>query len=104
MTALALALAATLAALPYPAPRQLQPTKDTKCDAGSVLLVDAAQGEMKVTTAAGVVTFRLGADVQAFDAQGKPAGAASALAVGTRVRVYYVLDDGPKVQEIDVAQ
>jgi hypothetical protein len=102
MTALALALAATLAALPYPAPRQLQPTKDTKCDAGSVLLVDGARGEMKVTTAAGVVTFRIGADVQAVDREGRPAGAASALAPGTRVRVYYVLDGGPRVQEIDL--
>ena len=56
MTALGLALAAAVAALPYPAPRLLQPTKDTKCDSGAVLLVDTAKGEMKVTTAAGVVT------------------------------------------------
>jgi hypothetical protein len=102
MTALALALAAALAAPPYPAPRLVQPTKDTKCDVGSVLLVDAAKGEMKVTTTAGVVTFRVGPDAQAFDKDGKPAGAAAALAQGTRVRVYYVLDDGAKVQEVDV--
>jgi hypothetical protein len=102
MTALALALAATLATLPYPAPRLLQPTKDTKCDAGSVLAVDGAKGELKLTTTAGVVTFRLGPDVQAFDKDGKPAGPAAAIAAGTRVRVYYLLDDGPRVQEIDV--
>jgi hypothetical protein len=98
----ALALAAALAALPYPAPRQLQPTKDTKCDAGSVLLVDGTKGELQLTTAAGVVTFRIGPEVQAFDKDGKPAGAAAAIAPGTRVRVYYLLDDGPRVQEIDV--
>ncbi len=102
MTAAALALAAALATLPYPAPRLLQPTKETKCDTGSVLLVDTPKSEMKVTTAAGVVTFRVGPDVQAFDKDGKPAGAANAIAPGTRVRIYYVLDDGPKVQEIDV--
>jgi len=101
MTLSALALTVALAALPYPAPRQLQPTKDTKCDWGSVLLVDAAKGELKATTAAGVVTFKLGADVNFLDRDGKPAGAATGVAQGTRVRVYYVLDDGAKVQEID---
>jgi hypothetical protein len=102
MTLSALALTVALSALPYAAPRQLQPTKDTKSDTGAVLLVDTAKGEMKVTTAAGVVTFRIGPDVQAFDKDGKPAGAATAIAPATQVRVYYVLDGGPKVQEIDL--
>ncbi len=102
MTGIPLVLAAALAALPYPAPRLLQPTKDTKCDWGPVLRVDSPRGEIKVTTTAGVVTFKVGPDVQLFDHDGKPAGAAIGVAAGTRVRVYYVLDDGAKVQEIDV--
>ena len=102
MIGIPLVLAAALAALPYPAPRLLQPTKDTKCDRGSVLLVDTSRGEIKVTTTAGVVTFKVGPDVQLFDKAGKPAGAVTGVAPGTRVRVYYVLDDGAKVQEIDV--
>ncbi len=102
MTGFLLVLAAALAALPYPAPRLLQPTKDTKCDWGPVLHVDATRGELKLTTPAGVVTYKVGPDVQVFDHDGKPAGAATGIAAGTRVRVYYVLDDGAKAQEIDV--
>ncbi len=95
-------LAFALAALPYPAPRQLQPTAATKCDRATVLLVDAPKGELKGTTVAGTVTYRIGPDVQVFDRDGKPAGAATGLAVGARVLVYYVIDDGAKVQEIDL--
>ncbi len=102
MTLAGSVLALALLALPYPAPRQLQPTSATKCDRATVLLVDAAKGELKGTTVAGVVTYRIGPDVQVFDKDGKPAGAATALAQGTKLRVYYVLDDGAKVQEIDV--
>ncbi len=102
MTIPALALAVALTAQPYPAPRQLQPTKDTKCDWASVLAVDAAKGEIKATTAAGLVTFKVGPDVQLFDRDGKPAGAAIGVSPGTKVRVYYVIDDGAKAQEIDV--
>jgi len=101
MTMSALALTVALAALPFPAPRVLQPTKDMKCDWGTVIAADAAKGELKVTTAAGVVTFKVAADVQLFGKDGKPAGAGSGVAAGTKVRVYYVIEDGAKVQEID---
>ena len=99
-TVLALALSAS--ALPYPAPRQLQPTAATKCDRATVTLVDAAKGELRGTTGAGVVVYRIGPDVQVFDKDGKPAGAATALAQGAKLRVYYVLEDGAKAQEIDL--
>ena len=102
MTLAGTALALALSALPYPAPKQLQPTSATKCDRATVLLVDSAKGELKGTTAAGVVTYRISQDVQVFDKAGKPAGAATALAQGARIRVYYVIDDGAKVQEIDL--
>jgi hypothetical protein len=102
MTTAALVLAAALAGLPYPAPRQIQPTNDTKCDWGPVVQVDAKKGELKLTTPAGVVTYKIAADLQVLGKDGKPAGQASSLAAGTRVRVYYVLADGAKVQEIDL--
>ena len=95
-------LALAHSALPYPAPRLAQPTQAMKCDRATVLLVDSAKGELKGTTAAGVVTYRIAVDVQVFDKDGKPAGAATALAQGTKIRIYYVLEDGAKVQEIDV--
>ena len=97
------ALAALALALPYPAPRSIQANPPTtKCDRATLVLVDTAKGEMKGSTKAGVVTYRIGADVQVFDKDGKPAGAATALAQGAKIRVYYVIDDGAKVQEIDL--
>jgi hypothetical protein len=102
MTTAALALGLALAALPFPAPRQLQPTGDTKCDWGPVVSVDAKKGEMKLTTPAGVVTYRIAPDSQVLGKDGKPSGAAAALTPGTRVRVYYLLADGAKLQEIDL--
>jgi hypothetical protein len=95
-------LAAALAALPFQPPRVLQPARETKCDRGTVLHGDAARGELRVATAAGVVTYRVGAELQAIGADGKPSGAAIGLAAGTRVRVYYVVEDGAKALEIDV--
>src|SRR5215208_7955215 len=95
-------LAFALAALPHPSPRQLQPTAATKCDRATVLRVDVAKGELKGTTAAGTVAYRIGPDVQVFGRDGKPAGDATGLAVGARILVYYVIEDGAKVQEIDL--
>jgi hypothetical protein len=102
MTSAAVALALALAGLPFPPPRQMQPANDTKCDWGSVVQVDARKGELKLTTPAGAVTYRIAADAPVVGKDGKPAGGTSALAPGTRVRVYYVLGDGAKVQEIDL--
>jgi hypothetical protein len=106
MPVLALALAAlALAApphLPYPAPRLLQPTEKTKCDMGEVLVVEPTKGELKMKTPAGIVTYKAGADVQVFDKDGKPIGPISALAPGQKARIYYVVDDGARVGEIDL--
>lgn len=93
-------LALALAAPPFPPPRVAAAASSTKCDRATVLLVDTAKGELKGTTAAGAVTYRISQDVQVFDRAGKPAGAATAVAPGTKIRVYYVLEDGAKVQEI----
>ena len=95
-------LALALSAQPFPPPHVAPSTAATKCDRATVLLVDSAKGELKGTTAAGVVTFRISQDVQVLDAAGKPAGAATGLVQGAKIRVYYVLGDGAKVQEIDL--
>jgi hypothetical protein len=96
-------LAALALALPYPAPRGIQANPPTtKCDRATVILVDTAKGELKGSTKAGVVTYKIGPDIQVFDKDGKPAGAPGKLEKGTNVLVYYVVDDGAKVQEIDL--
>jgi hypothetical protein len=102
MSAAALLAAAALAASPFQPPRVLQATRDTKCDRGTVLHGDAARGELRVTTAAGVVTYRVGPELQAVGTDGKPSGAAVGLAAGTKVRVYYVVEDGARALEVDV--
>jgi hypothetical protein len=100
MNALALALALALSAAPFAPPRLATMTDRTKCDTGTVLSIDAVRSELRVTTPAGVVTYRAGADVQVLDRDGKPLGPVSKLSVGQTVRVYYVVDDGARAVEI----
>lgn len=103
MTLAAPLLALAISALPYPAPRLAQPSAQLKCDRATVLLVDRAKGEMKGTTVAGQMTYKITADTLVFGKDGKPVGAAvDQLAQGTKIRVYYVVDDGAKVLEIDL--
>jgi len=97
---IALAAALLLAAPPFPAPRLAPVTDRTKCDAGVVVAAEAAKGELRVRAAAGLVTFKVGGDVQVFDAAGKPAGAATALQAGQKVRVWYLVDGGARAVEI----
>ncbi len=88
--------------LPYPPPKLAQPTEKTKCDLGTVLAVEAASHLMRGTTPAGIVTYKLGPDVQVFGKDGKPAGGVAALAAGQKYRAYYVIDDGARIVEIDL--
>jgi phage baseplate assembly protein gpV len=102
MIALAAALLLAAGPLPFPAPRLVQVTDRTKFDPGTVLGYDASRGELRVQCAAGVVTFKAGADVQVFDAAGQPLGSPAKLAAGQRVRVWYQVDSGARAQEIAV--
>ena len=97
---IALAAALLLAAPPFPAPRLAPVTDRTKCDAGVVVAAEPAKGELRVRAAAGLLTFKAGAEVQVFDAAGKPAGAATSLQAGQQVRVWYVVDGGARAVEI----
>jgi hypothetical protein len=96
----ALLAALLLAALPFPAPRLAPVTDATKYDPGVVVSSDTVRGELKVKCAAGLVTFKIGPEVQVFDLAGKPVGGAAALVAGQKVRVWYVVEGGAKAQEI----
>jgi len=102
MIALLAALLLAAAPSPFPAPRLAPVTERTKFDPGTVLGYDAAKAELRLQCAAGVVTFKAGADVQVFDAAGQPVGSPAKLAAGQRVRVWYVVDNGARAQEIAV--
>jgi hypothetical protein len=99
---LALALAAPPAKPPYPPPRAAPVTDKLKCDTGVVLAVSPEKRQFQATTAAGVVTYRAGNDVQVLDRAGKPAGAIARLEAGAKVRVYYLVDDGARALEVDL--
>lgn len=107
--ALALSLAAAPDVRPYPPtpfpPPRLAPYSDKlKCDTGTVLTVSWEKNQMQATTPAGVVTYKAGIDAQVFDKDGRPVGAVSQLTPGDRVRIYYLVEDGAKVLEVDRTQ
>jgi hypothetical protein len=102
MNALVAALLLAASPFPFPAPRLAPVTDRTKFDAGVVVAVDAAKGELRVKCVAGIVTFKAGGDVQVFDAAGKPVGSPAGLTVGQKVRVWYQVEAGARALEIAV--
>jgi hypothetical protein len=97
------ALALTAEVVPaFPPPRLAVVTERTKCDTGTVLAADAQRGLLRVTTPAGVVTYKAGPEVQVFEKDGKPAGGLARLQPNEKVRVYYALDDGARAAEVDL--
>lgn len=100
---LAVTSALLLAApLPFPPPRQTPVTEAIRCDWGTVVSVNEPVGTLVVRTPAGPVTYLAAPDTQVFAADGRPAGAVTVLRAGQMVRLYYVLDQGAKVSEIDL--
>ncbi len=91
-------------ALPFPAPKVVQVTDQMKCDWGTVTSVDENGSKLIVATAAGPVTFQAGPGVPVIGADGKSLGSVTALKSGLHVRVYYVVDHGAKVSEIDALE
>jgi hypothetical protein len=98
----ALVAALLLAASPFPAPRLATVTDRTKFDAGVVVAADAVKGELRVRCAAGLVTFKIGGDVQVVDAAGKPVGSSAVLVAGQKVQVWYQVDGGARALEIAI--
>ncbi len=88
--------------LPFPAPRVTQVTEKTKCDFGRVVSVEMERSILRATTPAGIITYHAGPEVQVFGRDGKPLGPISKLVVGQKVRLYYVVDNGARVSEVDV--
>ena len=96
------AAALVLNALPFPPPKVITVTDKTKCDWGPIASVSAAGTEVVVTTPAGLVTYKVSPETQIIGPDGKPMGGVSVLRAGQTIRVYYLVDNGAKAQEIDV--
>jgi hypothetical protein len=100
MHALLVALLLAAAPLPFPAPRTVQVTDRTKFDPGLVIAFDSAKSELRIQCVDGVVTFKIGPETQVFDAAGQKLASAAQLAAGQKVRVWYLVDNGARAQEI----
>ena len=77
-------------------------TDRTKCDWGPIVSVAPTGAELVITTPAGPVTYKMGPEVQVIGSDGKPLTGVAALRPGQTVRVYYIIDNGAKAQEVDV--
>ncbi len=102
--ALSLALSAPLVPpkTPYPPPRVAPYSDKLKCDYGTVLTVNPERSQFQSTTPAGIVTYKAGIDVQVLDKEGRPVGGVAKLSPGDKVRVYYLVDQGARVLEVDL--
>ena len=87
---------------PYYPPKTVPVSNNQKCDWGTVVAVDVALSQLRVKAPAGLITFQVSAQAPVIGADGKQTGTVAGLTRDTRVRVYYVVDDGAKVQEVDL--
>ena len=88
--------------LPFPPPRAVAVSDKTKCDYGAVLSVEPSRNILRATTPAGVITYHAGPEVQVFGRDGKLQGTLATLAMGQKIRVYYVVNEGAWAQEVDL--
>ena len=87
---------------PFPAPEKVQATESTKCDVGTVLAVDEDSGIIRVDTPAGEVHYHVGLDVPMTTRSGQPPANLHALKEGMLLRIYFVVDQGAQVTELDI--
>ncbi len=101
-----LALAAAVALLapspPFPAPKLVGVTPETKCDWGPITEIKPDHSELTMRTDAGPFELKLGPGVKVASADGKALASTGELRTGQNVRVYYVVDHGARAMEIDV--
>jgi hypothetical protein len=87
---------------PFPPPKLVSATAETKCDWGAVGELKLDRGELVVRTDAGPLTLEIGPQVKLAGPDGKPLASLAELRSGLPVRAYYVIEKKAKAQEIDV--
>jgi hypothetical protein len=83
------------------APFSLQDSPQLKTDTTTVISIDLPKNEMKGTTPAGEVTYKVTAETPVYSAAGKKAGTADRVKVGDKIKVFYVTGQGADVKEIN---
>jgi len=87
---------------PFPPPKLVGATPETRCDWGAIGELEIDRAELVLRTDAGPLTLELGPQVKLVGPDGKPLASVTELRSGLRVRAYYVLDKAAKAREIDV--
>jgi len=86
----------------FPTPKSMPDTPDLKSDKATIESVDSSKTEIRGRTAAGTVTYKVVPEVPIYGLDGNPAGSPAELKVGQAIRLYYVVDKGAIVREIDL--
>ena len=104
LTLVTLAVSTALAAFmpPFPAPKLIGVTAETKCDWGPVTEVKSDRTLLVVRTEAGPFEVKLLSGLKVAAAADGRQLSAPELRAGQNVRVYYVVDHGARALEIDV--
>ena len=89
---------------PFPPPKLIGVTPDTKCDWGPIN--ENKSSVLVVQTDAGPFEVQIGSNARFAGLDGKPLASRGDLRTGQKVRVYYLVDNrvggGAKAQEIDL--
>ncbi len=86
---------------PFPAPKLVGVTPETKCDWGPITEINPDGHLLVMKTDAGPFELKLTSGVKVAGADGKPLPA-NALRAGQNIRVYYLVKAGANAQEIDL--
>ena len=76
-----------------------------KCDWGTVVSVRTGEHPtLVVQSSAGPVTYQVSLDAPVLGFDHQQHGTVATLKPGTRVRVYFIIDDGARVAEVDLQE
>jgi hypothetical protein len=88
---------------PFPPPKLVGATPETRCDWGPISAIKPEPQQLVIKTDAGELELTLGPTVKIAAPDGRQL-ASNELRAGQSVRAYYVVDHGAKAVEIDVLQ
>jgi hypothetical protein len=95
-------LISAAAILPFPAPSAGPVTADARFASGQLAQVEPSGKSLIINTGIGPLKLLVEPTSKAFGTDGKPVTLPFGLKPGTYVRVYFTVDKGARLQELDV--
>lgn len=102
LSLIGMALGVLMSAPPFQPAKMAETSDKMKCDWGPVATVSRNGSQFVIATPAGPVTYKADPTIQVFSRDGKTVTPVSGLKPGQLVRVYYVIDNGAKVVEVNL--